>query len=204
MGVAASLISASIQANLIQNGSFEQNDVSNNSWDWFQSSAVDGWRGSNIEIWDAHRGVNATDGQQFAELNAHGQGRGHTYSIWQYFNTASGQDYSLSFDYRARINNQEAFKVELYSGNNVLFSQVVDDHGVNGWSFFQTYFTAVNSSTKLRFTSLNSGTLGNFLDNIQVTDNPGQSVSDVPEPSVPLLMAMGLGLVAVKRRKLEE
>lgn len=156
------------QANLIINGSFEANDVRNNSWAWFTSSQVDGWDGANIEIWDNMQRFSAFDGTQYAELNAHSW-RG-TYWIEQSFATTAQQQYDVSFAYAARRSLSESFRLDIFNSDGVtLYSQIVDDHLVKHWTSFHTSFTANSDSSTVRFTSLNSGTHGNFLDNVTVT-----------------------------------
>ncbi|PTM75860.1 putative xylan-binding protein with Ca-dependent carbohydrate-binding module, partial [Cereibacter johrii] len=60
-----------------------------------------GWKaiaGGRIEVWDAHRGVTATDGSQFVELDFHGARDG----FFQDVDAATGEAHTLSFDLRAR------------------------------------------------------------------------------------------------------
>ena len=66
------LAGTSAQASVITNGNFEDNVIGNNSWRWFGADQVNGWDGSNLEIWRNYAGVQAYSGQQFIELNAHG------------------------------------------------------------------------------------------------------------------------------------
>ncbi len=160
---------APVQASLIINGSFENNDVREGGWRWFESSNVDGWQGGNIEIWDGLGGVEAFAGQQHAELNAH-PNNGEAFSIFQQFETEIGRTYDLSFAYQARRNNREAFRVEVV-GDDSLIDFVVDDHVRGIWSIFEHGFTANSSQTLLRFTSVfpESNTVGNFLDDVSVS-----------------------------------
>ena len=60
------LLAASANANLIVNGSFEDNDVAEGTWQYFVADDVNGWDGSNIEIWDGLNGVASADGEQHA------------------------------------------------------------------------------------------------------------------------------------------
>lgn len=190
---ALTLASFSSQATLILNGDFEANAVNSGSWSWMSSSLVEGWEGSNLEIWHGLNGVNAISGNNFIELNAHGANQGN-WSIFQTFATDIGQQYQFSFYYRARNNSNEKFAVEL-AGMNWLF----DDHTTQGWNYFSNSFVATGSNTTLRFTALNSGTIGNFIDAVQVSSVP--SIQAVPEPAS--LAAFGVGLLALltARRK---
>jgi hypothetical protein len=85
--------------NLLVNGSFEASTVPTGQYASFAS--VPGWTavsGGRIELWNAHRGVTATDGSDFAELDYLGARDG----FYQDVNAAAGQSYTLSFDLRAR------------------------------------------------------------------------------------------------------
>ncbi|WP_100640746.1 DUF642 domain-containing protein [Alteromonas facilis] len=189
------------QANLISNGSFEDNNVNPNSWRWFYSSDVNGWSGSNIEIWDDFLGVKAVDGSQFAELNAHAN-NGQRFSIQQSFATDIGSIYNLSFFYSARRSNDEAFEVSLANGNTSFFQQVMADHVVGSWSFFNTSFKAVSNTTTLFFSTINpwAGTYGNFIDNVIVTGAPSQSQA-VSEPPAIALAAIFAVLLVLRLKK---
>ena len=188
------LASFSSQAGLIINGDFEAYTVNNNSWTWLDSSLFDGWQGSNIEIWHGLNGVNAASGNNFIELNAHGSNNG-AWSIFQTFATDIGQQYQLGFYYRARTNSNEQFSVNIADANWVL-----SDHNTSGWNWFSNSFTATDISTTLRFTSLNQGTLGNFIDGVQVSAVPSAASSQIPEPATLAAFGLGLfGLVAARR-----
>lgn len=190
-------LSLPAMANLIQNGGFEETAVNSNSWAWFYASDVIGWSGSNIEIWDSFQGFSAFEGSQHAELNAH-PSSGQVFSIYQTFNTQIGASYDLSFAYSARSSNNEAFLMGLYGGDNTeLVSTLIDDHEVRAWSLFDTSFVATDLTTVLRFTSVTpfSETVGNFLDDISVTESPKKFASlraQVPEPGSMLLIIIGL------------
>lgn len=197
-------------ANLIVNGSFEQTDVRENSWRWFTADRVDGWQGSNIEIWDSFQKFDAFDGGQLAELNAHGQGN-QPFSIFQSFDTEIGREYQVSFAYSARRNENEAFRFELLTPTmENLMSVVLDDHQVRSWTEFTTSFVATSLETIIQFTALTRGTVGNFIDDISVLAAPQKaevqspadrvSVTSVNEPGTLLLMAVAMAFVVIRLR----
>lgn len=181
-GAALGLILAtSANANLIVNGGFEDNDVAAGGWTYLSANDVNGWEGSNIEIWDHVNGVVAPEGQQHAELNAHPY-TGFMFSIYQTFNTVIGQSYDVSFFYSARSSNDEAFNFSV--GN---LASLVNDHVVGSWSQYTNSFVATNAFTTITFTTTDTSTVGNFLDGVSVTTK-----HNVPEPSAVLLFALGL------------
>lgn len=196
-------VSITAHANLILNGSFESDDIKSNSWKPFAEDTVTGWSGTDMELWDNFNRLNAFEGSQYAELNANV--RGVNYSIFQNFKTEAGTTYDVSFAYAARRNG-ESFKVDIFSEtDSVLFTQVFDDHNVKRWSVFFGDFTAQTSLTTIRFSSLNAGTYGNFIDNIVVTEAPSfsASVSSVSEPaSLAILLPLtALALIRRNRKK---
>lgn len=204
------LASHSASASLIINGDFEANDVKANTWKWYTSDKVQGWSGSNIEIWDSFSNVTAFEGNQFAELNAH-QSNGQAFSIFQTIGTEIGSFYDLSFAYRARRNNNEAFLLSLVSGDSDLLDLRFDDHIVGKWSTFDLTFEATNLFTTVMFTSLTptKGTVGNFLDNIKLTKSPSLQAASISEPSSITILLMGVALVLgarhwlIKKQSLE-
>ena len=197
------LVISSANANLIVNGGFEDNNVSNNNWEWFTSDNVLGWEGSNIEIWDQYQSFNAFEGRQYAELNAH-TSDGQAFSIFQSFTTNIGEFYNVSFAYSARINANEAFKFDLFNNNTHLFSQVISDHTVKNWSVFNLIFQATTDETTLMFTTVTpaNATVGNFLDDVVVTSgNQTFITTQVPEPHTLLLFSLALFGFTISRKK---
>lgn len=186
------LASFTSHAGLIVNGDFESHSLNKNSWTWLNSNLFDGWDGSNIEIWHALNGVEAVSGNHFIELNADGGNSGN-WSIFQSFATDIGQQYQLSFYYRARTDNNEQFQVSLAG-----MDWLLNDHTTAAWKMFNASFVAAADVTTLRFTSLNQGTYGNFIDAVQVTASP--VTSQVPEPATLAAFSLGLlGLMAGRR-----
>lgn len=200
------LFISSASANLIVNGGFEENSPTvalggGGGWKYYAAGDLNGWDGSNIELWGTH-GIKSYEGGYHAELNAHGQ-RGGVWSISQTFGTIAGQTYNLFFAYSARLSNS-AGSIESFSVNVDNFYTQIDDHTVGSWSTFLGSFVADDNFATLTFSSISQHrwTYGNFLDDIRVSGNPSvQSFSTVSEPGLMGLFALGLLGLIVKRRK---
>jgi hypothetical protein len=190
------LLAVSANANLIANGGFEDNNVAAGSWNYFSSASVNGWDGDNIEIWNQFGGVVAPEGQQHAELNAH-PFDGSVFSIYQDFATVIGQTYDVSFFYSARESASEAFNFSVGS-----LAALLDDHVVGSWSQYTGSFVATSLLSTITFTTTDTSTIGNFLDDVvvvaDVNSNPHTSV---PESSPLVMLLIGLGGLVLIRRK---
>lgn len=190
VGLTLSLLCLGANANLIVNGGFEDNDVASGNWAYFASAAVNGWDGDNIEIWDNYGGVIAAEGTQYAELNAH-PFDGSIFSIYQNFATVVGQTYDVSFLYRARVNSNEQFSFSVDT-----LSALLNDHVVGSWSQYTGSFVATGALSTITFTTYDTGTLGNFLDNVVVT-----AKANVVESSPLAMLLIGLtGLVLIRKK----
>jgi hypothetical protein len=179
--------------NLIVNGGFESPDI-NSGWT-FGTDPSGGWKGDNIEVWaSGFNGVASYEGNQHGELNAHPYD-GTPWTIYQSFETILNELYDISFAYRARSSDSEAFQFSLVDSSSIVFDKTIDDHVTGKWDHFSGSFWGTGNQMTLTFTSINpgAGTVGNFLDAVKV--------ASVPEPAIISLFGVGLvGLGFVRRR----
>lgn len=134
----ALFLSSPVQANLIKNGSFEDIGaaialgkmtqggfkVYGRADTWQIYGDIPHWTASlNVEIWTNDFIVDATDGENTLELNAHPSNGDH-FSISQSFDTVIGQTYQLTFFSRKRIKrSNEAFEVSVGDLQEIIRNQ---------------------------------------------------------------------------------
>jgi hypothetical protein len=202
--LAASVLAcaATSNANMIVNGGFEDSNVETNKWKWFTSANVNGWDGSTIEVWDSLQNFDSYEGDQHAELNAHGN-NGNVFSIFQTLATTAGVTYDVSFAYAARRNRGEQFSYAVDDGNAIIDTVLFNNNLVKQWTLFETSFVATSTASKIVFTSItpSTGTRGNFLDNVIVTPNDELSTANVSAPASVALMLAGMFGLMFSRRK---
>lgn len=161
--------------NLLVNGSFEAAEVASGQYGAFQSIA--GWTalsGGRIEVWNAHRGVTATDGSDFLELDF-ADGRD---GFYQDVEAATGQAHTLSFDLRSRpgasFSTQDVEVV--WNGTVVATARPGTD-----WGSFSVTVTGQAGTDRLtiREAASQSGDgLGALLDNVRLV-----ATDAAPEPT---------------------
>ena len=117
--------------------------------------------------------------------------------MWQDLTTTIGQTYQLSYHHRGDDPGQTARTsvLKVWWGNQLLATHTESNFD-RTWKFAESTVPATATTTRLTFENA-SGAFGHFgfpsLDLIQVVA--------VPEPSVMVLTALAIGVVALRRRQ---
>jgi choice-of-anchor C domain-containing protein len=136
----------------------------------------------------------AADGSRSVDLNGNLGPAG----IRQTFDTVAGTTYLVEFALAGNPDGLPAIKqVDVQSGlssGSFLFDASGTTRPNMGWVYHSLFFTAASSSTTLSFLSQTSGAFyGPALDDV--------SVSVAPEPASMALLATGVGLLLIRRRR---
>jgi len=189
LAVSASAFAAPV--NLIQNGSFEKNSVSNNSWAVLPS--LDNWTlgSQGMEVRNNVAG-SAQEGRNFLELDTY-------QNSWlsQDVATVAGGKYDLSFFYAARPGTgANTNGIDVFWNGSLLKHVALDNYtGNNQWLKFDLSMLATGGVSKLEFRAVgNSDGYGGSLDNVSL-------VSVVPEPGTLAIFGLGLGMLGFSLRR---
>jgi uncharacterized repeat protein (TIGR01451 family) len=199
---------AAAQLRSLQNSSFELNDPRGPGAPNFEiitNGAVVGWDSTTgeIELWDTNfLGVPAFAGNVFAEMNANVNG-----TLYQNICLINGEPLGWTFAHRARSDGpsvQTARFQVANSGGTVLQTLAVQASttanqvwNVNTGS---TTYTGTSGLQRVQFNTLDTGSLGNFLDGIQLSLRPflqlsvatGTGVESIPSANIPAIRITGL------------
>jgi hypothetical protein len=181
----------SAHANLIQNGSFEDNgsNLAVNYGLWQTYNSINGWANTGyVEVQNNGlfgAGSVAADGTKWLELDSYA-----SYSITtQSFAAVAGQTYSVSFAFAGRPDAPTSDDIMVVTLNGVqkTFSTTPSAPGALNWTTASFNFVSTGSD----FLSFKDGgpsnSYGMLLDNV--------NVAAVPEPAT--LGLFGIGLLAM-------
>lgn len=155
---------------IFRNGSFETPIVTNNSnWQLFNENTVEGWMTTdllgNVEFWRGLNGIVAPDGQQIAELNSTSKA-----NLFQTVCLVNGESIDWSFEHRGRDGTE---RIRLDFGAQSITTVNTNNAGFQNYSG-TTIYTGPTGNYNMTFVSLipTSGTTGNLIDNVQITQIP--------------------------------
>jgi MYXO-CTERM domain-containing protein len=187
---ATSFAASAASVNLVTDGSFESTLVANGQWTTVAST--DGWTSTHgIEIRNDVAGqALAGNGNNFAELDTD-----QNSSISQTLTTVAGKEYQLSFYVQDRAGDDPSTDGITYSINGH-DGTILGGMSAN-WTEYTYDFFAAGTSTVLTLSAGGtSNGYGSSLDAI--------GVSAVPEAPSLVMLAAGLGLLGLARRRAQK
>ncbi|WP_047541323.1 hypothetical protein [Methylotenera versatilis] len=186
--VALLTVATTANANLIQNGSFEETIQANGTWGIYNS--INGWsttNGAGIEIRNNVEGA-ASNGVNFVELDSNNNS-----AMIQTITTSAGSLYELLFDYSPRVNQPATTNGISVFWNGTLLAEITGTGGVSNSWVTQQFFVTGTGNDVLKFAATGtSDSLGGNIDYVQL--------NAVPVPAAAWLFASALCLFGFARR----
>ncbi|PQJ82817.1 LruC domain-containing protein [Polaribacter glomeratus] len=157
--------------NFFLNGGFEKGPALPNSYIITDEKNVDGWSttatDSKIELWKSgFQGVPAQNGTYFAELNAN-----QSSALYQRICTSPGAEISWSVWHRGRSGTDNAV-VRIGENLATATTEATMRTGKTAWVHYSGTYTvpAEQQDTYFIFEAVGGGSVGNFIDNIVITE----------------------------------
>lgn len=218
--------SATSQASLITNGSFEQTTFTDYStsvgevfntdlhayesksraWDVFYR--LPGWvttQGNGIEL-QKNLVTHSQDGSHHVELDSHPRGASNSVMTQTLNSLIVGADYLLEFYYQPRTNrnNDNGINVFWYDAATTFdfdMQAVLTSDSTRGltpnWILQSVSFTAQAQSMNLSFAAFGrQNSLGGLIDNVSL-----EQVTAVPEPSMFVFFIMAVAALVMRQQK---
>lgn len=183
-------LSSLANATLLQNGSFEQNKLLNNTWDVYTGNSVNGWNilsGAGIEIRNNVDGL-ASNGDNYVELDSHSNT-----VISQTVNATAGAMYELLFDYSPRVNQAASTNGISVFWNGSLLADITGIGGTSNLWVTQRFFVTGTGNDEIIFAA--TGTDDSYGGNIDYVQ-----LNEVPLPAAAWLFGSALVLFGFARR----
>lgn len=194
---------AASASSLLQNGSFEEIEVTGSPWVVRSLTSLPGWTQYNDGVDLVHNNyaqgpavlVAAEDGVQFLDMNQAGQNGG----IFQEVSVTAGSTYQLTLFTSGWATNglDTSIQYQLYdptSGTVLANGSNANTQGV--WTEREVSGVAISNSLGVRIFNTYASQAGSGLDNVQLTD-----ISAAPEPGTVALLGLGgVGFLIARRR----
>ena len=183
-------LSTFANANIVQNGSFEQNSQANYIWVFYTGNSVNNWNilsGAGVETRNDVESI-ALNGVDYIALDAH-----NNTVIAQSVTTSAGALYELLFDYSPRVNQQANTNGLSTFWNDTLLAEITGTSGVSNLWVTQHLFVTGTHSDVLQFAT--TGTDEGFGGNIDYVQ-----LNEVPLPAAAWLFGSALLMLGFTRR----
>lgn len=198
---------AAAQLRSLENPSFEQNDPAGPgapNYEIIVDTSVPGWATTTgeIELWDTNfNGVPSYSGNVFVEMNANVNG-----TFYQNICLINGEPIGWTFAHRARAGGAATqtaiFQVATSTGTVIQTLATQNSTTANQvWNVNTgtVTYTGASGMQRVQFTTTNTGSVGNFLDGIQLSLRPfvqlstgtGSGLESVPSANIATLLVTG-------------
>ncbi len=197
---------AQAQQRAIINSSFESNNPQGAgapNYQIFPNGQVPGWNSTSgeIELWDStFQGVTSYDGVVHAEMNANTGG-----ALYQTICMVNGESVGWSFAHRNRPGGSAiqtaSFQVANTSGTLIqnLATQSSANDGIWHINSGNAAYSGASGLQRVQFTTSNTGSYGNLLDDIRINLNPfvefnaatASGVESIASANIPALVISG-------------